>query len=656
MPVVPKNPLTPNRLRAITCIALLAMVGWFAPGEPTRGEPLRNGGARRDDLPRRLPPVADEEPQRLPLITDEQVESLPPAEESLSRLPPVEEEIPLKAPVAGQGELPPPEESPSAPRAGGSTWWRGESIRPLRAQDQPWSADLDTLLMVALSNSEHIRALSLEPLIQETEIGRQAARFDAAAFLESKFRDINEPVGNTLITGGPSRFLDQNWENRGGLRQKNWHGGEMEVVQEAGLQDTNSVFFVPANQANTRLVLSYTQPLMRGRGRCYNESLVVLAVAETAAARAELQSQLQDHLSLVAEGYWRLCLERARLVQQRSAATSTEKLLRELEKRRDIDLLHSHVLRAKGAVAKRRAAVLRAEADVRNQETRLWALTSAPELDAGRKVELVPVAFPSCESPPLDREASVLEAMQWRPEVTAALQRIQAAHVQLGSAQHELMPALNLVLETYARGLKGDFNVGESWASQFTEGRPSYSAGLVFEMPLGNAAARARLRRRELEVRQLALQWEATLKNITADVDTAIRNVQAAQGEVEGQSQAAEAARAEWDYLMNRWRMLPGEDRSLSLLIDEALDALDRLVDAEGALAEAQVECALSLTKYKRSTGQLLRTERVTSPEEAGELISRKAIRGTGGQAAANQAVPKPSRVESAAKNPPLRR
>jgi hypothetical protein len=319
----------------------------------------------------------------------------------------------------------------------GNAWWNAGVAAPLRAETRPWVVDLDTLLLVALSKSDHILAVSLEPLIRETEIDRQLAQFDSAAFLESKWNDLNDPAGNTLTTGGPSRYLDNAWQNRGGVRRKNWLGGQAEFAQEMGLRDTNSVYFVPANQANTRLVLSYTQPLLRGSGQCYNESVIVLARTDVQLARHELEGQLQDHLLAVSEGYWKLWLERARLMQRRDAAAKTAALLRELENRRDLDVLQSHLLRAKGALAVHLAAAQRAEYAVRNQETRLWALTGATELHSKNATELVPQNLPSMDLPTPDRDGSVQRAVQQRPEVTATLQRIRAAQTRTDVAVHD---------------------------------------------------------------------------------------------------------------------------------------------------------------------------------------------------------------------------
>jgi outer membrane protein TolC len=298
--------------------------------------------------------------------------------------------------------------------------------------------------------------------------------------------------------------------------------------------------------------------------------------------------------------------------------------LRELEARRDIDVLESHILRARGALAVRGAARQRAELGVRNQEARLWALSGAPELHLARAKELVPQSLPTFELPELDRDASVQVALQQRPEITASLEKIRAAQTKLSVASHELMPALNLALQAYAHGLNGGFDVSEAFLNQFTRGGPGYTLGILYEAPIGNAAAQARLRRRQLEARQLALEFEATLKAISAEVDNVIRDIAAARATANGQHQAMLAARAELDYILGRWRMLPGEDRATSLMLDEALDALDRLVAAEGALAQAQVDYALVLIQYKRATGQLFHIER-SGPIANGEiLISRR--------------------------------
>jgi outer membrane protein TolC len=241
------------------------------------------------------------------------------------------------------------------------------------------------------------------------------------------------------------------------------------------------------------------------------------------------------------------------------------------------------------------------------------------------------------ELPTPNREASIQEALTQRPEVTATLQKIRAAQVRTEVAVHELKPTLNLVLQAYAHGLDGGFNVGQAWVNQFGTGAPGYTAGAFFEAPLGNAAAQARLRRREMEARQLTLEFNATLKSVSADVDNVIRDIDAARATAIGQQRAMVAAQAELDYIISRWRMLPGEDRATSLMLDEALDALDRLVNAEGALAQAQVDYALTLIQYKRATGRLFQIQTVRPAAGEEMLVSRRAT----------EPLPRPATVQS---------
>lgn len=517
-------------------------------------------------------------------------------------------------------EASPPQEAELAGEL--DCWWQSEVPSSLRPSDKKWAIQLDDLLAMALQHSDLVQAMRIEPLIAQTDIAVAVAAFDPAAFVDSKWNDLNDPVGNTLTTGGPTRYKDKNLENSAGIRQKNRLGGKVEAAQEINLRDTNSIFFKPNDQANTRMVLSYTQPLLRGGGRCYNEGFIVLAQIDTDIAQQQFQQRLQDHLLDVADAYWALYLERARYVQQRNALQRTVSIQEELEARAEIDVVRSQILRARGSVAQRKAAVKRAEVGVKNQEAVVWSLTNAPDLANRKATEILPTNGPDCRPLPVTSEGSVLEALNRRPEVAVVFEKIHAAQTRLGIAEHELLPTLNLVMQTYVHGLTGDYDVGSSLARQFDTGAPGYSVGLSFLMPYGNAAAKANLSKRQLEMSQLAYELNATLKRVTVEVENALRDVDASQASIAGNKESLDAAAAELDYLLDRWRMLPGEDRLASLLLDEALGALDRLVAAESAFAQSQVDYALAITRYKRAAGMLLQTYPI-SPERQAVKPSR---------------------------------
>ena len=131
-------------------------------------------------------------------------------------------------------------------------------------------------------------------------------------------------------------------------------------------------------------------------------------------------------------------------------------------------------------------------------------------------------------------------------------------------------------------------------------------------MPLGNRAPKARLERRELELRQLRNQYQTTLNTLQLEVKVSVREVETAQAEMQSQWQAMTASTVELDYLEKRWEHLPGEDGTASLMLDNLLQAQNRLAVNEFNFLTAQVTYNLALWNVKKATGELLQTEQVS--------------------------------------------
>jgi outer membrane protein len=494
--------------------------------------------------------------------------------------------------------------------AGFAPWWQARVQERISEHDPSLGITQDALLVGALRHSHQIRVFTDLPLIRETAIQEAYGEFDWRKFLETRWRDTSDPVGNTLVTGGPDRFRDHIWTGDAGIRRRNEYGGRFEVRQQIGYQDNNSVFFVPQNQGTSRLVMSYTQPLLNGRGEVYNTSLIVLAELDTRVAHDELSRQLQSHLLEVSRAYWVLYRERAILVQRLHFFEQAKQIADDLESRQEVDATRSQLLRAQAAAAQRYSDILRHETAVKNSEARLRALVNDPEL-ARTDLEFIPWEAPQRTRIPVNMEESKAIAMDNRPELQQTLQQIRAASVRSDMSAHELLPVLNLVLESYVAGLQGETNIGRAWADQFSVGEPSYTVGLQFEAPLGNNVARARHRRRLLELRQLRSQFAATLETLMLEVETAVREVETSYSEMQVKYRAMEAGHAEVQYITERYRALPGDESSAVLFLDNLLLAQDRLAEAEFGFATAEVTYNLALINLKRAQGTLLQSERV---------------------------------------------
>ena len=342
----------------------------------------------------------------------------------------------------------------------------------------------------------------------------------------------------------------------------------------------------------------------------YNTSLVVLAQIETGIAFDAFSSQLQEQLLEIARAYWGLYLDRGLLLQKQRSYQRAMTVLSDLEHRQEIDAVAAQVVRARAEVAARLGPAASGNRGPR-QRIAHPHLVNDPNLGAADQFELIPLDVPTGEYIPVNIKQSLSVALQNRPEVGQAVKRIQASAVRLNMSKSELLPLLNLVLESYLKGLR-ESDIWSAWGDQFTDGSPSYAVGLQLELPLHNRAARARWERRRLEARQLQGEFETTVQTLTAEVEVAVRHVVTSFREMHAKYQAMDAAARDVAYIQRRWKLLPGAGDAASLLLEDLLASQDRLADEEMNFLTAQVVYSVSLVELKRALGTLLEYEQVT--------------------------------------------
>ncbi|MDZ4849781.1 MAG: TolC family protein [Pirellulaceae bacterium] len=491
-------------------------------------------------------------------------------------------------------------------------WWTSSATHTLRHNASVVDVDVDSLIYDALACSAKIQAIHENVAISETGIASARAGFDPRLFMESKFNRLNVPTGSSLDAGfNVDRLIENNWYYNGGLRRRNYQGGKWELAQKYGTRDSNSQFFFPPDQGNARLSLGYTQPLLNGAGGAYNRSLIVLATLDNKISSDSFIVELQDYLLTVFETHWELYRQRTWMLQKRINLERAQDILKHLEQRRQFDAYESQIAQVQAAVTTRIAELVQAETAIRNAESRLRAMVNSPALLSNRESELVPSESPTRHAFLVATPDALVTAMECRAEVDQAFRELEAGSVRLNIAKNELLPVLDVVLESYVSGLRGNYDVGQSWVDQFSVGGPSYTAGLIYEVPLGRRAGKAQLQRREAECRQLVNQFRALTENIAADVEIAVRNVDTAYRVMNAKEQSLVAANANAHYFHRRWDLLPGDDRAATFLLQDLLDAQDRLLSAEDAYVQSQVGYVMSLARFKRATGQLLQCESI---------------------------------------------
>ncbi|MFK8110995.1 MAG: TolC family protein [Rubripirellula sp.] len=487
-------------------------------------------------------------------------------------------------------------------------WWQEALSAPLGFANETLPIGIASLTETALRSSPYIQSILTEPHIRQNDLVIADAEFDALAYIEAKFADTNEPVGSALTTGDNSnRFRDETFSSSAGIRKRARSGGNLEVIQRGGYQDNNSTFLVPNPQGTTRLEINFTQPLLKDRGRAVNNTRVLLAKIDVQLANSEVREELQEHLIDVSRAYWDLFQSRAEWLQRNRLLEGATKLHSILEARENIDAYRRQVLRAQVAVTSRRSDLVRAEARIRNAQARLRLLTGDPQLIQNSRWELMPQDQPLVLPVNLSTREATLTALNNRPDVSQSLRKIQAVSAKVGAAKNQVLPQLDLILSTYVAGLDDKTDTFGAFANQFSDGRPSYAAGLRYEIPIGNRASRARLARNRWELTRATYEFQQTMEVTFAETEIAVRETQTAFDEMATKKQAIDAANREVSYLQQRWELLPDPNESSLLLIEDLLDAQERLADEERAFVRAQVAYAISWLQLRKAMGVLLR-------------------------------------------------
>lgn len=496
----------------------------------------------------------------------------------------------------------------SAEAVGFDMWWEPELLSPIGFTQQSMSVDVGTLTQTALVSSPYVRALLTKPHIRRSDIVIADTEFDPTVYLEGRFTDTNEPVGSALTTGDNSdRFRDETFTANGGVRKKTRGGAQLELAQRGGFQQNNSTFLDPNPQGTTRLEFNFTQPLMKDRGCAVNNIRVLLAQLDLQISNADVRNDLENHLIEVTRAYWELYEARAQWLQRKRLLDRAQRLHQILQARDAVDSHQRQILRARAALTSRKSDLVRITTQIRDAQSRLRLLTGSQQLIDGQQLELTPLDQPLEFPVEISTRQSVVTALDNRADIAKSLQRIQAVSARVGVARNQVLPKLDLILGTYVAGLDDNRNTFGAWANQFSDGRPTYWAGLAYELPIGNRASNARLNRNRWELSQAMHEFQQATEVAFTEVEVAVRETQTAYNVMVAKKQSIDAAENEVNFLQQRWELLPDPNESAVLLIEDLLDAQERLADEERSFVAAQVAYAMSWIQLRKSMGILLR-------------------------------------------------
>ena len=486
-------------------------------------------------------------------------------------------------------------------------WWHSQVTESL-LEDPRWvSFDLDTVLLDTLAASPRIQIVSHQTSIALEKIVQQDAAFDANLLFDSRIGRTNDPVGNSLITGGPPRLIEESLVARGGIQRTGRRGTTVDLSQELGLLDSNSNFFEPANQGNARLGISLTQPLLSRAGQPYNERLLTQARIDSSVSWQEMRGDVEQNIADVIIAYWTLYEFRCHYLQQTDLLRRGERVQAIIQARNDFDAGLAELAKVRQRVARRIDRQLVLQAEIRKQQARLAALVGSQTLlGTEGTVEMIPLESPEFPDIELDLHDALVQGIENRPEVRAATAELESAALGIRVTRAELKPQLTAVVDAYLAGLNGNNRAQRSFLDQFTTGGPGMAAGLTYDMPYRRRAAKSRHREAHHQYQQRSEELREIIQLTRADIESALIGVETTRAQRETKRNILTTAIEEERVLTRRWELMAGDGDSIGVVLENLLDAQQRRTDAEREWISAQSNYLVSLVHLQRAMGTLL--------------------------------------------------
>jgi len=487
-------------------------------------------------------------------------------------------------------EAPRPEARPPARRAG---------QRPAPS-DRPLELTVEEAVLRALENNRALAVQRHNPEIVQTFEDQERAFFDptlTGRLTEEAARDHRTPGGS-----GDGSYSSTATGGSAGVRKRLPTGTTIEVGAEA--ESATSTIDDDRTTAS-RLGLTVTQALLRGRGVSVNTASLRQAELDTLASKYELHG-FAEALAAEAElAYWDYALAGRQIEIFEQSLELAEQQQREVEERIRLgNVAESELAAAKAEVALRKEDLINARSALASNRLRLLRLTNETAPGSWER-EVVLKDHPAVpEAEPDAVEAHVELALQRRPDLNEARVGVKRGELEIVKTKNGLLPRMDLFITLGKTGYARSF-----FDSVEDVGGPHYDAlaGVSLEYPFGNRDAKARNRRATLS---LSRSNEA-VANLEQLVELDVRLVYIEANRAKEQIAATAATRALQEEKLRSETEKFRVGKSTSLLVAQAQRDL---VASRIAEIRAIVNYLKAIVDLHRQDGSLLERRGVAAP------------------------------------------
>ncbi len=493
------------------------------------------------------------------------------------------------------------------------------------------SLTLDEAIEMALKNNNDIEASRSQVKLAEFSFKSTQAVYDPRLASESFYESATTPVAS-IIGGASNGSLTQkrlfNSAGVNGFSPK--FGASYSATFNSTISATNNTNATINPQYPLSFVLSYTQPLFRGRRFDLSRRNIEIAKKNLGLSDAQFRQKAIEVISDVEQSYWDLVFALRNLQVQidavKQAKTQLESNTRLVNKGVTAPI---DIVAATAQITTFEQNVYSAQETVTRAENTLKTLMLAERTDETWKRPLTPVSSVSLDPPRIGLEIAVVEALKNRPEIAQFETNAEINAIDQRYLKDQTKPQIDLVGTYTTQGLAGS-NTGlravppnleggyfSSLGNLLQQDYPTYRVGVSISLPWKNRAAEANLGRNLVEAELIKTNRAQAEQIIEAQVRNALQALRSAESRLNSSIAARTSAEQLYDSEQRQFR---GGITTFYLVLQRQTE----LLAARGRELQAQTDLNKAISEFQRATGTTLTANKITVADNLNFLRENK--------------------------------
>ncbi len=454
---------------------------------------------------------------------------------------------------------------------------------------------LEQAMMRAFKDNLGLQIEAIEPEIARDTLGAEWGGFDPNFFFEANYLDSSKPQNTLDFLSTGQVVTDRVFEEENnllntGIGVTTPYGTEVEFLTRVSELD-NSVnrespvaIFNPEYEAF--MGVNITQPLLKNFGYHNNMSGVNLARLGISIAEYDQQIAVTNVAIEVVNTYCDLAFGEQNLKNKQNSVELAQRFVEETEKRIEAGFLKPIDLdEARVQLSESQEEVMLAEDYVRERRTMLGQLLGIEDFNTASAITTILPRLLWDKASPV--ESMVDTAKSSRPDYQRATAAAEQAEIRQNYARNQKMPQLNFLFSYGLNGLSNSY--GNSYDDLFDGETPTWSAGIVFSVPIGRMQGRAESMTQERRKRQAQLDINRIAQSIDLDVRNAVARLQALEAQVETAKASVRLAESTLEAEAKRLEVGQTTNFRVLQIFDKLTDAQTRQLAGEVELQKATV-------------------------------------------------------------------